>query len=1369
MEEDVRSYSMSHALELLHEELTLELETYSSGQAHSRNFKRWLSVFHHNVVRTLYHWTTLVLAVLIAVALLVAYSFCETKSSNDSIWIVIQACLILASVLGNVFLALHNDSQERLEFVRLLQEILKRLAACMRYNTWNKTYFPGIDSPLSPCLTLVWTIRDGNIYSIPTPLLVKGDVILLRPGHKAPARCKLLQKIGVGMDAEILEEGEVFSPDADNEVYNMPKVREPTQSQKFMILETPYVKCLRHIFEDTHRPPSIVEHEKYTIMTKWIERKIVPVVLVVMFVANIVRLLHMKGHTGHWTEMVITLQVQAVFPLVPLIIPAMYLLINFYGQARVFTAFEAGKGSKSLGDHSFDTDSSISADEARVDLSWQTVLDWFKCIVTGRVQVITRRINITHILGSVTSLCCVDKKGILSYPNPTPEKIFFLRRGHKDLKHQTSLTTNEGGVVPDTEPAVEKATKYSENTGIMTWVEVLDVTSDPKTSFSVHFDDPSWDQHITSLKPLGLTVLANTCNLETASWYTQFADHVACAGLENEETVAVVNRRCMCALAREIGFSDNAMDIFSLEKTLGMYRQVSAEMTTKERLQRAKSFIQHKIPMPNMVSVVLREKISGSCQLLSQGTADIVLSCCTDFWDGQDLTPLTQTERKKILDFYHRTSIGSYCTAFSYCPVRQSIIGSSKDLYIELPDDTHLINLAGSMASLDRDLELMSECHGPWEFPRSFSADSLIDSMSITSLEENNKGVLQTQCNQVFIGMVTMQYQARQDFIQLIDKLEGACIRFVHFSQENEVRSRVFAEKMGLEAGWNCHISLRSEEQYLSAMSANTSGPDTSQHPSRRSTVSFPKGDKPVLSKLAKKISQQKKQKENRSQSAPSIVNLGASQVKFETQVKTAIVSPRKVKTEAGIDIQAREEVLLLQYEELQVQGHLDVSDIEIDGEDQPAWLSDEDLSRQTSSYITENTEDSLAFDNRAKLPRGIENIRPHLETVDNVPLLVNLFTDCTPETTCEMIRIMQEHGEVVLCVGSSINTQNVPLFLQADCSLALEPLCPQVCVRQPTASLLWDKNVPTPLQLASSLLSIMCPILISKNENISLIHLIAEARSQLMSMRNCFYLMLCCSLSITFAQVLASVLLLPPVLPAQHILWLTLIVVPLLGLIMMGNSVDARVMSLATRKNANHITSEMIVQFILYYLVRFLPPVLVALFCYYFTLHSYCQTVTPDNSTDTCAIHDFFYTSPDASRTWTEKFSGGLVLAQNIFVFLLVLYFEFISLSFVHWNDHIWQQFPATNKLWLIVVPFLLFGQIVFSICDTYIRSSEVSQTLLLSQVHPAVWAVGLAFPIVMVLINELVKHREIKLAVRSQKRARLDFGTKLGMNSPF
>ena len=44
---------------------------------------------------------------------------------------------------------------------------------------------------------------------------------------------------------------------------------------------------------------------------------------------------------------------------------------------------------------------------------------------------------------------------------------------------------------------------------------------------------------------------------------------------------------------------------------------------------------------------------------------------------------------------------------------------------------------------------------------RSFSVDSLFDTSSIMSTEDA-AGCFQSQCNQIFIGMVTMQYQARQ-------------------------------------------------------------------------------------------------------------------------------------------------------------------------------------------------------------------------------------------------------------------------------------------------------------------------------------------------------------------------------------------------------------------------------------------------------------------------------------------------------------------------------------------------------------------------------------------------------------------------------
>lgn len=36
---------------------------------------------------------------------------------------------------------------------------------------------------------------------------------------------------------------------------------------------------------------------------------------------------------------------------------------------------------------------------------------------------------------------------------------------------------------------------------------------------------------------------------------------------------------------------------------------------------------------------------SGTEQMLSHGTADVVLEACTDFWDGADIYPLSGSDR----------------------------------------------------------------------------------------------------------------------------------------------------------------------------------------------------------------------------------------------------------------------------------------------------------------------------------------------------------------------------------------------------------------------------------------------------------------------------------------------------------------------------------------------------------------------------------------------------------------------------------------------------------------------------------------------------------------------------------------------------
>merc|ERR1711988_493632 len=148
--------------------------------------------------------------------------------------------------------------------------------------------------------------------------------------------------------------------------------------------------------------------------------------------------------------------------------------------------------------------------------------------------------------------------------------------------------------------------------------------------------------------------------------------------------------------------------------------------------------------------------------------------------------------------------------------------------------------------------------------------------------------------------MGTLRIFPKLDVPRLIERLDPAGIRFVYFSSEGKRRSRLFAEKLGLETDWNCSISL-----------------------ARAS-----KG------------------------------------------------------TEA-------------------------------------------------TDYLTDNSP--------AKLPIGIQSIRYHIEHIDNVPLLVSMFTDCVRQDVQEMISVLQENGEVVAVLGSAFD-DNALIFAQGDYSIAYEP-----------------------------------------------------------------------------------------------------------------------------------------------------------------------------------------------------------------------------------------------------------------------------------------------------------------------------------------
>jgi hypothetical protein len=403
---------------------------------------------------------------------------------------------------------------------------------------------------------------------------------------------------------------------------------------------------------------------------------------------------------------------------------------------------------------------------------------------------------------------------------------------------------------PSSPAAGQTSTAESKHRQITT--EILTITHDHRNPFKVEFDDPAWREYIEHLKPLGLSILLNTCNISTEEKYTNFFNHLVCESMRVDEDyddhatgdqtsnadvklkvdgdklgghrgdielLPIVTRGCLCELAKKIGFEPGTVEkSYALTNQIQTFRHIrrsSADAGANSKFIRNLHLARLKFPFPHMVSVLMHQRAftaGESHHLISQGTADLILDSCVDAWAGKDLEPLTEDVRKKVLDFYQRASLSSYCTAFSYRPMVMPLPWTSIGEYLQLPSHSlpfywqNSGNAASAEADAVQNLGHISLGPNP-EFKEFEQKDE-----SHVKTRDDAMACLELECNQSFLGMVQLQYQALVDIVQLIDLLEKACIRFVHFSKENELRSRVFSEKMGLESGWNCHVSLKSNE-----------------------------------------------------------------------------------------------------------------------------------------------------------------------------------------------------------------------------------------------------------------------------------------------------------------------------------------------------------------------------------------------------------------------------------------------------------------------------------------------------------------------------------------------------------------------------
>lgn len=1220
--------------------------------------------------------------------------------------------------------------------------------------------------------------RDGKIVNLPTSLLVQGDVIELYQGIPLPASATLLDSDCVATNTHI-EMGDFPPPElfqTNGRGRSICFVDE-AKRVKFLVTQTPVIAVFLTTLQKRRATSVLTQEKTYVLLGKNV---FCLITLSLSFFFNLIRYTSLTDDVGFWTEMLLQLQVYTVLPLLQLLLPSVWTLMNLYGTAKIVLLTEKGPVTNATMYGNFQT-------------KLKTTLDILKkMVVLIRYPSRYPNYRVFHILGSLTSLCSIDKEYVLTDSTPVPEKVFFLTRGKSpeqmhqnkgeplDKKKVAVSTFQEREAVleemventsiheegRDTEPLIEEKgqagdprihvrvctpeegnekqvhviaetastdgnlernkfpaagfmradsdplvltstvarsateevqedphnvgdmpnpkkkpsrflsldsatlstpsqvtrTPVHENgyinengsrlsqalTGSSISLsspfelvgEILDLSPNSNTLSGLGFDDINWEDFLGSLKPIGVNCLATSHILrDPYSWSPNSCSEYVRSDL--------CKTNCMCSLGIEIGVNEylqgftNEVLLFSVsDLTLRdenvISRRPSASLLTENAIQ------------PHILSSVLKDKSSGNYLVMSRGSGDMVAACCSDFWDGKDLQPMTSIERDEIATFFARRHLTSYCVTLAYNPLVDSDLSSllKQNIALYVPIENIQKTFEGIKDQLHS--QTMISCSGEQIF------SSLL-------------------CNQVFLGVVSLQFQPKADIVSLIEDLESTGIRFVYFTNENEVRAKVFAEKLGLEAGWNCHISLAPGGEDDDIVSSNNEQEFASCSSSTSSSLN-------------------------------SVINA------FQ-------------------------------------------------------------------SYI------------RAKLPKGINNIRPHLKNVDNVPLLVPLFTDCTVDAIREMIQIMQENGEVVMCLGNAWNRNNLSIFAQADISLSIIPesanlhCCLDAKESDETLSTSVSNNNfgnppqqidpnrpvwPTPLEMASYLNTAVCQLCVHRQSNISILELVTESRHTMSCIRHGLLFGLGSSVSITILMLASTLLFLPPPLSGGHIFWFLLITIPILVLSFLSTNLDPKIKTLMPSRKKRVLNEKFLG--LCHFCFTFLPTALLTLLLFALTLGSLCSQSTVNGEPD---CHPLLGDRNESSlwNGWRGVNEQGLLLAQDVTALFFSIHLATHSVRFIHRTAPIWQLYKFVSWPYITTASIVVVLQIIYFAISQNLATNthRHSASYGLASIPPYVWVVGIFWCVPLLCFHELLKYQDRKLVLKLQRHLKLEFETKLGMNSPF
>eukprot|EP01138_Halocafeteria_seosinensis_P014034 gb/GECG01014331.1/.p1 GENE.gb/GECG01014331.1/~~gb/GECG01014331.1/.p1 ORF type:complete len:2081 (+),score=192.95 gb/GECG01014331.1/:1-6243(+) len=599
--------------------------------------------------------------------------------------------------------------------------------------------------------------------------------------------------------------------------------------------------------------------------------------------------------------------------------------------------------------------------------------------------------------------------------------------------------------------------------------------------------------------------------------------------------------------ARSLGFTDHDIDYFAHKRHLYLMSPIPHALPSVARsdLSLGRNLLNTSAPIlpsrkdvwplknrsmwlnPAMSSTVVRDKRTNKLQMLSTGPLPFVLNHCSDHWDGGAIWPLSKKKKENIMETWkHWQAEDLHCIAISYDPVsnqetslfrkldeaataqanvarteaaaalrravaarrarRQGRYQKSKAIMsfrgsldegggdsesVDTPTDP-VVNIDVGLSIDTTSIVLLdgSPVHKMTNDPSSSTRrrrtgdegkqDSL-EEPEHNFAEEAEQRLLDMQDRQIFIGMIASRYQPHAKIQSLIKNLSKAGVRFVYSTARNYFRTRPLANKMGLETGWNCAISLKDR---------------SSEH------------------------------REDYSE-------------------------------EAGTD-----------------------SDLSFDADD---IMLENDWNLAHQDQRLTKLQKLHEWDFKAQLPHGLSEIREHLVEKDNVPLLVSLYTDATPTALAGMMRIMQENGETVTVVPSTLDRSSPMLCSVANSSVTIdsnETRTDQKLLTNPffsdcrPSSLMQQEGFNPYLRLSNAAASLSASLSVPPSSVHVLVKTMKFSQAGVANWRQALVFLLVMHVIISLLPLMSVIFFsIPAAIEHVDCLWLTLIIFPALVLSMLS------------------------------------------------------------------------------------------------------------------------------------------------------------------------------------------------------------------------